>query len=75
MAKISFFLIFTLTLIITAISRTSGAMPEKPCMLVLNPNYCNLSTCRKDCEEQYHGTGYCVDKYPHKCVCVYVCSR
>ncbi|WVZ04157.1 hypothetical protein V8G54_024963 [Vigna mungo] len=32
-------------------------MAEKPCIQVLNPNFCNLSTCRMDCEEQYHGTG------------------
>ncbi|BAT89388.1 hypothetical protein VIGAN_06033500 [Vigna angularis var. angularis] len=75
MAKISFTLMFTLTLIIAGISRTSGAMPENQCMLVLDPNECNRSSCHSDCVKQYQGTGYCVDIAPHKCVCVYDCPR
>ncbi|BAT89386.1 hypothetical protein VIGAN_06033300 [Vigna angularis var. angularis] len=73
MAKISFMLIFTLTLIISAISRTSGAMPGKKCTRILNPYACMYS-CNGDCQDQYHGIGYCVE-YPqnYKCVCVYDC--
>ncbi|WVZ02834.1 hypothetical protein V8G54_023640 [Vigna mungo] len=43
----------------SAISRTSGAMPENQCTLVLDPNDCNNAACHSDCLEQYHGSGHC----------------
>ncbi|KAK7342645.1 hypothetical protein VNO80_25601 [Phaseolus coccineus] len=75
MAKISFTLIFTLILIITAISTTSGAITENQCSEMLDPNECNLSWCRSNCDGLYHGIGYCVGQYPHQCICIYNCPR
>ncbi|ESW05085.1 hypothetical protein PHAVU_011G150800 [Phaseolus vulgaris] len=72
MAKISFTFIFTLILIITAISTTSGAMT---CSELLEPNECNLSWCRSNCDGLYHGIGFCVGPYPHHCVCLFNCPR
>jgi len=56
-----------------AISRTSTAITENQCIIALNPNECNLSSCRSKCDELYRGIGYCVGQYPHQCVCVYDC--
>ncbi|KAK7405157.1 hypothetical protein VNO78_06355 [Psophocarpus tetragonolobus] len=73
MAKISFTATFALALIITVISGTSQVVTGNRCTKVLNPNECNLSKCQSICQPQYKGTGYCVGKFPHQCVCVYDC--
>nr|KYP55942.1 Putative defensin-like protein 158 family [Cajanus cajan] len=74
MAKISFTIIFTLVLILTVIERTSGDKTDNQCSTILDPNGCNLSACRSKCQQLHSdGTGFCVDVFPHKCICFYNC--
>ncbi|KAG5047268.1 hypothetical protein JHK82_016640 [Glycine max] len=75
MAKICFTIIFTFALIFTIISRTSEAtMTDDKCSKVLDPNNCDLTKCRANCSQQYHGIGHCIDRNPYTCICIYDCS-
>ncbi|KAG5020736.1 hypothetical protein AAZX31_06G254500 [Glycine max] len=75
MAKISFTIIFAFALIFTVISRASEATTtDDKCLKVLDQNNCDLTKCRANCNQQYHGTGHCIGRNPYKCICIYDCS-
>ncbi|KHN25026.1 hypothetical protein glysoja_047999 [Glycine soja] len=76
MAKLSFAQIFTVTLIILVISKTSEA---DRCQKVIQPTNCNLGKCQADCSFQYRdyrGIGKCIGSSngTFQCVCFYDCG-
>ncbi|KAJ8628438.1 hypothetical protein MRB53_021745 [Persea americana] len=48
----------------------------KRCGITLDPNGCNLSTCKEQCFKEYNGNGECSSNNTGKfnCVCFYNCS-
>ncbi len=52
------------------------AQGQNRCFVVLNPNGCDLETCKKECFQQYNGNGVCemsgFGKY--RCGCAYNCT-
>ncbi|KAK3019130.1 hypothetical protein RJ639_004122 [Escallonia herrerae] len=73
MAKPTFSYLCFLVLVLSVTMAQIDAVQR--CQVVLNPNDCELSTCREQCLKAYNGNGVCtpIGFTSFRCMCFYNC--
>lgn len=65
-----------MNIIVTVVLVVVQVKGAERCQVVLDPNGCQLSACRKQCLQTHNGNGVCVDKSgsgSYLCVCFFNC--
>ncbi|KAI3994001.1 hypothetical protein MKX01_003014 [Papaver californicum] len=79
MARLSFNNMFILFLVVFSVVTIVAhqAEAQKRCEVILDPNNCELSSCRQQCYQQKQGNVSCQEmgagSGSYRCVCYYNC--